>query len=103
MRSRRALLYMPGDDRHKIEKALSLSVDCICMDMEAGVVANRKAGARRTIAAALRELDSGQPEKLACINAAGSGLETEDIQAVLPFCPDGVVLPKIGELWQVNP
>ena len=43
MRARRALLYMPGDDRHKIEKALSLGVDCICMDMEDGVALNRKA------------------------------------------------------------
>ena len=37
MHSRRALLYVPGDDRHKIEKAAGLSVDCICMDMEDGV------------------------------------------------------------------
>jgi len=42
MRARRALLYMPGDDRHKIEKALTLDVDCICMDMEDGVALNRK-------------------------------------------------------------
>ncbi len=35
MHSRRALLYMPGDDRRKIEKATTLGVDCICMDLEA--------------------------------------------------------------------
>ena len=29
MPSRRALLYMPGDDQHKIEKALTFGVDCI--------------------------------------------------------------------------
>jgi len=28
---------MPGDDRRKIEKATTLGVDCICMDMEDGV------------------------------------------------------------------
>jgi hypothetical protein len=33
MHSRRALLYMPGNDWHKINKALGLGVDCICMDM----------------------------------------------------------------------
>jgi citrate lyase beta subunit len=102
MCARRALLYMPGDDRHKIEKALTLSVDCICMDMEDGVALNRKAEARRGIAAALRELDFGRSEKLARINAAGSGLETEDIQAVLPFRPDGVVLPKTESLEQIQ-
>ena len=102
MHARRALLYMPGDDRHKIEKALSLSVDCVCMDMEDGVAPNRKAEARRSIAAALRELDFGRSEKLARINAVGSGLETEDLQAVLPFRPDGVVLPKIESLEQIQ-
>ncbi len=95
MRARRALLYMPGDDRHKIEKALTLGVDCICMDLEDGVALNRKTVARRSVAAALRELDFGRSEKLVRINPVGSGLEAEDIQAVLPFRPDGVVLPKV--------
>ena len=102
MRARRALLYMPGDDRHKIEKALTLGVDCVCMDMEDGVALNRKAEARRSIAAALRELGFGRSEKLARINAVGSGLETEDIEAVLPFGPDGVVVPKVERLDQIQ-
>lgn len=102
MRARRALLYMPGHDRHKIEKALTLSVDCICMDMEDGVAPSRKAEARLGIAAALRELDFGRSEKLVRLNASGSGLESEDIQAVLPFRPDGLVLPKTETLEQVQ-
>jgi len=102
MHARRALLYMPGDDRHKIEKALTLDVDCICMDMEDGVALNRKGEARRTIAAALRELTFGRSEKLARINAAGSGLEMEDIEAVLPSRPDGIVLPKVESLEQIQ-
>jgi len=48
MHAQRALLYMPGDDRHKIEKALTLDVDCICMDMEDGVALNRKGEARQS-------------------------------------------------------
>ena len=102
MHTRRALLYMPGHDRHKIEKALSLGVDCICMDMEDGVAFHRKAEARLGIAAALRELDFGRSEKLARINAVGTGLENEDIQAVLPFRPDGVVIPKVERPEQVQ-
>ena len=51
MHPRRALLYMPGNDRHKIEKALSLGVDCIYMDMEDGVAPNSKAEARLGIGA----------------------------------------------------
>ena len=85
MHSRRALLYMPGDDWKKITKALTLGVDCICMDMEDGVAIHKKAEARATIAKALRELDFGKSEKLARINAVGSGMEKEDIEAVLPL------------------
>ena len=102
MHSRRALLYMPGHDRHKIEKALSTGVDCICMDMEDGVALNRKAEARRGITAALDELDFGGSEKLARINAVGSGLESEDMQAVLPCLPDGIVLPKVETAEQLR-
>ncbi len=72
------------------------------MDMEDGVAPNRKAEARLGIAAALRELDFGRSEKLARLNAVGSGLESEDIQAVLPFRPDGVVLPKTETLEQIQ-
>jgi len=102
MPSRRALLYMPGDDRRKIEKALTLGVDCICMDMEDGVAVNRKAEARSAIAKALQELDFGQSEKLARINSVGTGWERDDIDAVLPYHPDGIVIPKIESLEQVE-
>jgi citrate lyase beta subunit len=95
MRARRALLYMPGDDIRKIQKAAGLEVDCVCMDMEDGVALNRKAEARRTILHALQNLDFGRSERLARINPAGSGLETEDIITVLPGLPDGIVLPKV--------
>jgi len=102
MHSRRALLYMPGDDWKKITKALTLGVDCICMDMEDGVALNRKSEARATIAKALQELDFGASEKLARINAVDSGLEKDDVEAVLPYRPDGIVIPKVESLEQIR-
>ena len=102
MHSRRALLYMPGDDWKKITKALALGVDCICMDMEDGVAVNKKAEARATIARALQELDFGNSEKLARINSVGSGWEQDDLHTVLPFHPDGIVIPKLEELSQIQ-
>ncbi|HSQ38950.1 MAG TPA: CoA ester lyase [Anaerolineales bacterium] len=102
MHSRRALLYMPGDDWKKITKSLTLGVDCICMDMEDGVAASRKSEARATIAKALQELDFGKSEKLARINSLGSDWEKDDIAAVLPFRPDGIVIPKVESLDQIK-
>jgi citrate lyase beta subunit len=97
MRARRALLYMPGDDLRKIRKATTLDVDCVCLDMEDGVAANRKTEARATVAAALGELDFGRAERLVRINAFGSGLAADDLSAALAGHPDGIVLPKVED------
>jgi len=102
MRARRALLYMPGDDLHKINKAVTLGVDCICMDLEDGVAINRKHEARLTIAEALRTLNFGRAERLVRINAVGSGLESQDLQSVLPARPDGIVIPKVDSAEQIR-
>ncbi len=101
MKIRRALLYMPGDSRPKIEKAISLKVDSICMDMEDGTAHNRKEKAREVIAEALQELDFGRSEKLVRINGIGTGLEADDLSMTLPHHPDGVVIPKVESLADV--
>jgi citrate lyase beta subunit len=93
---------MPGDDWKKVSKSVTLGVDSICMDMEDGTALNRKAEARATIVRALQELDFGKSEKLARINSVGSGFEKDDIHAVLPHHPDGIVIPKIEELNQIQ-
>ena len=102
MHSRRALLYMPGDDRRKIEKATTLGVDSICMDMEDGVAANKKAEARAVIALAMKELDFGNSERCIRINSIGSGIEKRDLVAALATNPDAIVVPKIESADQVK-
>src|SRR5688572_24732445 len=102
MHPRRALLYMPGDDRRKIEKAPTLGVDSICMDMEDGVAANKKAEARAVIALAMKELDFGNSERCIRINSIGSGIEKRDLVAALATNPDSIVVPKIESADQVK-
>ena len=102
MHSRRALLYMPGDDRRKIEKSITLSVDSICMDMEDGVAITRKIDARAIIAQAMKELDFGKSECCIRINSIGSGLESYDLVAALATNPDTIVVPKIESADQVR-
>src|SRR5512144_9695 len=102
MHSRRALLYMPGDDRRKIEKATALSVDCICMDMEDGVAIAHKPEARAVIAQAMKELDFGNAERCIRINSFGSGFEKFDLAAAVATNPDSIVLPKVETAGQVR-
>jgi len=93
---------MPGDNWKMITKSITLGVDSICMDMEDGAAINKKQEARETIAKALQELDFGSSEKLARINSVGSGWEKDDIESVLPFHPDGIVIPKVESYEQVE-
>ncbi len=102
MKIRRALLYVPGDDLRKIQKAAALGADCVCLDMEDGVAATRKITARLTIAEALPELDFGRSERLVRINGLGPGLEQADLQAAAAARPDGIVLPKVDDAHAVQ-
>jgi len=102
MHSRRALLYMPGDDRRKIEKATALGVDCICMDMEDGVAITHKNEARAVIAQAMKDLDFGASERCIRINSFGSGFEKFDLAAAVATNPDCIVVPKIESAAQIR-
>jgi citrate lyase beta subunit len=103
MHTRRALLFMPGDDRRKIEKGAALGADAVIMDLEDGVALNRKVQARETIAAALREVDFGRTKRLVRINpVADDGLYAADLEATAPHKPDGYVLPKVESAQQVH-
>ncbi len=93
---------MPGDDRRKIEKATTLGVDCICMDLEDGTALSRKAEARAVIAQAVKELDFGRAECCIRINGVGSGFERDDLAAALAARPETIVVPKVETAEQVQ-
>jgi citrate lyase beta subunit len=88
-------LYVPGSDLHKIEKAASLDVDGIILDLEDGVSANRKDEARQIIAGALSTLDFGRSERLVRINPFYTGRAEADLAAVLPAGPETIIVPKV--------
>ena len=94
-RVRRSILYMPGDDRRKIEKAQTLGLDSFCMDLEDGVALNNKPAARESVKSALKELDFGHTERLVRINPAETVLATQDLESLLVARPDGIVVPKV--------
>lgn len=94
-RVRRSILYMPGDDRRKIEKARSLDLDSFCMDLEDGVALNNKPAARESVVSALQELDFGHIERLVRINPAETALAMQDLESILVARPDGIVVPKV--------
>lgn len=88
----RSYLFVPGDRPDRMEKALASGADALILDLEDAVALAAKQDARRAIAGFL-----ARPRSVALyvrINPLDSALADEDLAAVLPAAPDGIVLPK---------
>jgi citrate lyase subunit beta-like protein len=101
MHSRKALLYVPGSDLHKIEKAAGTGSDCVCLDLEDGVAEAMKTEARQTIAGALVNVNFDRSERMVRVNSFASGRIMDDLTAVLPAHPDAILLPKVSDPSQI--
>lgn len=88
----RSLLFVPGDRPERMEKALGLGADALILDLEDSVSLAKKEEARAAVRAFLGR-DRMVP-LFVRINPLDSGLWGDDLAAVLPGNPDGVVLPK---------
>lgn len=95
---RRSVLYVPGNDERKISKVTSLDVDCVVLDCEDGVAANRKTEARNTISQCLEKLGGCKGDVSVRVNAVGSGLMEEDLKVIFQSScpPKTLVLPKVN-------
>ncbi len=89
----RSLLFVPADSERKIEKALASGVDVVILDLEDSVAPANKAAARALAAETLKHPRSG-PQMYVRVNALDTGLMSDDIAAVLPADPDGIMQPK---------
>ncbi len=95
----RSWLFVPGDSEKKLAKAASTGADVLILDLEDSVAPGNKAAARAMTAswlAAYREqvTDGKRIGRWVRINALDSRQWREDLQAVLPGRPDGIMLPK---------
>ncbi len=100
----RSLLFVPGDDPRKIEKALASEADALLLDLEDSVAPPRKSEARRIVADCIAAARTAGTDKLLIVrvNALGTGLADADLDAVMPAAPFGVLLPKCRSGADVN-
>lgn len=91
----RSFLFVPGDSRHKIDRALASEADALIIDLEDGIHADHRQLARGILIA----LSSSHPapDKLICvrINGVDSGGFAADVECVLSARVDAVVVPKM--------
>src|SRR5215470_1118560 len=92
----RSLLFVPGDSPRKLAKGLESGADALILDLEDSVAGDRKAEARATALAFLK--DAGQTDKrprlLVRVNSLDTGLTDADLDAVVAGRPDAILLPK---------
>jgi citrate lyase subunit beta / citryl-CoA lyase len=89
----RSVLFAPGNQLRKIEKAFAQPADVVCIDLEDAVAISEKAAARATIVSALQ---SPQPRPFFVrINALSSDECFSDIEAVVQPGLSGIVLPMV--------
>ncbi len=97
----RSLLFVPGDSRRKFDKAVAGDADALILDLEDSVAASGKAAARNLVAEMLAAPRSG-PLLFVRVNDLGTGLILDDLAAVMPRAPDGIVLPKCQSPEDLN-
>ena len=95
----RTWLFVPGDSEKKLGKAIATGADVLILDLEDSVAAENKAAARAMagswLAAHCQQATDGKRQgRWVRINALDSRQWREDLIAVLPGAPDGIMLPK---------
>lgn len=98
----RSLLFVPGDRPDRMAKALGLGADALILDLEDAVAPEAKPAARQAVAAFLAQPRDHGVQLFVRINPVDGPLAAEDLAAILPARPDGIVLPKAEGLVSLH-
>ena len=90
----RTLLFVPGNQERRLEKARSVPADALILDLEDSVPPSEKDSARQMVAAAIAGLASGGQEAVVRINALPTPYALSDIRAVVTRRLRGICLPN---------
>jgi citrate lyase subunit beta/citryl-CoA lyase len=102
MRPRRSVLYMPGSNARAIEKARSLPVDGVILDLEDSVAPEAKAAARQQVADAVTAGGFGTREVIVRVNGLDTPWHVDDVTAAAHAGPDAILVPKISMPAQLD-
>lgn len=92
----RSWLFVPGDSEKKLSKAADTGADAIILDLEDSVTPANKARARELALGWLQATrsDAASQGRWVRINALDTDMWRDDLIAVMPGAPDGIMLPK---------
>ncbi|MDP3940132.1 MAG: CoA ester lyase [Deltaproteobacteria bacterium] len=92
---RRSLLFVPGGEPRKLDKACQTGADALILDLEDAVAPEAKDRARELIAAALKGGSFGRMEIVLRVNAPGTPWFAADVEAAVTAGARTIMLPKV--------
>src|ERR1700722_16569676 len=90
----RSLLFVPADSERKLARAPQSGADALILDLEDSVVPANRSLARRQSRDFLASTGSVEFRRYVRSNPLSSALALDDLAAVVPGRPDGILLPK---------
>lgn len=92
--SARSWLFAPGDSEKKMEKATAGSADIVIFDLEDAVAPSEKPKARTLVREFLQSQAGSHDRLWVRINPLDGPYAVDDLAAIMPGKPGGIMLPK---------
>lgn len=99
---RRSMLFLPGNNPNLLINGNCLGSDAVIFDLEDAVSPAEKDAARILVRNTMRYMDFGGCEKIVRINSIDTPFWKPDIDEILPWKPDLILLPKTGTAADVQ-
>lgn len=98
MKPLRSFLFIPGDSEKKLAKVDGCGADAVILDLEDAVAPANKPLARQMVAEFLkaRPREGRNVQLWVRVNPFDTGLTADDVVAIVPGGPDGIMQPKIN-------
>lgn len=101
-RPRRSMLYVPGCNKRYLNKARSLIVDSVILDLGNPILVEAKVEARANVVEAVKEGGFGSREVVIRVNDLDSPWGRDDIFAVANIGADAILFPNIESSKDVD-
>ncbi len=93
---RRSLLFLPGNNPNMLINGNCLGADAYIFDLEDAVSPSEKDAARILVRNTLKYMDFGESETVVRINSVDTEYWKKDIDVILPYKPNFILLPKVN-------
>ena len=98
---RRSMLFLPGNNPNMLINGNCLGADAVIFDLEDAVSPDEKDAARILVRNTMRYMDFHGCEIIVRINSIDTPYWKKDIDAILPYQPGLILLPKTGSAADV--